>query len=239
MANKAAAVLIVVFLITVLIIAGGSHSNLNPFAEVTPEAVLTEAPTANVAAAATSEVTPEATTAAEATSEITAAAASTEQATAAVTPEATAVAQVTVEATSAATAASTSAATATAEATTEATPEATVTASSGTSAGLVGDAAHGQMIFEKGLNGAPACVNCHNRTTSGKVGFAIGPGLKGISDRATTRVDGLSAPEYIEQSIRSPGDYVVKGFQPIMYGQFAEKYSDQDIADLVAYLMTL
>jgi cytochrome c2 len=133
-----------------------------------------------------------------------------------------------------------------AQATAEATPEATAViltpesaTSESTEAALVGDPARGQDIFEHGLNGAPACVNCHNRANSGKVGFAIGPGLKTISERAAVRVEGLTAPEYIEQSIRTPSAFVVPGFQNIMYNKFAHDYSDQDIADLVAYLLTL
>lgn len=104
---------------------------------------------------------------------------------------------------------------------------------------LVGDPARGQELFQHGLNDAPPCSSCHNAAVSGKSGFAVGPGLKGIHERAASRVEGLTAPEYIENSIRNPADYLVAGYQPIMYPLFAEKYSDQDIADLVAYLMTL
>ena len=123
----------------------------------------------------------------------------------------------------------------------EATPEATATAEAtetGTLTGT-GDPLRGQQLFQHGLNDAPACINCHNPAAAGKSGFAIGPGLLGIRERAATRIEGVNAAAYIEDSIRNPGDYVVSGFSAIMYGLFAEKYSDQDIADVVAYLMTL
>lgn len=122
------------------------------------------------------------------------------------------------------------------EAMPEVTPEATVEA---TEVVLVGDPARGDEIFHNGIAPAPACINCHNPTVTGKNGFALGPGLKGISVNGSGRVEGLTAPQYIEQSIRHPGAYIVGGFRDIMYPNFATDYSDQNIADLVAYLMTL
>ena len=126
---------------------------------------------------------------------------------------------------------------ATPEATAEITPEATAEATAAVA--LVGDVARGDALFHHGRDGAPACSNCHSTTTSGKGGpLAIGPGLLGISERAATRVEGESAAEYVEDSIRHPGNYVVEGFSNIMYKDFARDYSDQDIADLVAYVLT-
>ena len=49
----------------------------------------------------------------------------------------------------------------------------------------------------------------------------------------------MTAEEYIEESIRHPGVYIVGGFRDIMYPSFGVDYSDQTIADLIAYLMTL
>jgi mono/diheme cytochrome c family protein len=125
---------------------------------------------------------------------------------------------------------------ATIEPTAEATPESTLEA---TAVVLVGDAARGDMIFHQGIAPAPACINCHNPNVTGKNGFALGPGLKGISTNAATRVEGLTSEQYIEQSIRHPSAYIVGGFRDIMYPNFSTDYSDQNIADLVAYLMTL
>lgn len=124
----------------------------------------------------------------------------------------------------------------TAEPTAEITPEVT----SAADLDLVGDAAHGDLIFHNGLNGAPACSNCHRTDVAGTSGpFALAPGLLGISERAATRVEGETAPQYIEHSIRHPADYIVQGFRDSMYANFAQDYTDQAIADLVAYLMTL
>lgn len=126
----------------------------------------------------------------------------------------------------------------TVEATAETTPEASGAARFPSQL-LMGDATHGQDIFEHGLNGAPACINCHSVNAAGKVGFAIGPGLRGIPEIATTRIADFSAALYLEDSIRYPNDFITPGFRGIMYADFAKNYTDQEIADLVAYLMTL
>ena len=116
-------------------------------------------------------------------------------------------------------------------------PTAEVTAEV-TEAVRVGDPLRGQEIFENGLNGAPACKSCH-MTTAGHSMFNIAPNLKGIAERAALRVAGMTAPQYIEDSIRNPAAYLVSGFHAAMYPDFGKDYTDQDIADLVAYLMTL
>ena len=68
-----------------------------------------------------------------------------------------------------------------------------------------------------------------------------GPGFEGLADRAATRVPGLSAEEYIRQSIVDPEAYIVEGNWPeneVMPTSYAEAYSEQDINDLVAFLMS-
>lgn len=129
----------------------------------------------------------------------------------------------------------------TAEATVSVTAEATVSVTAeATESLLVGDPVRGEDIFRHGLDGAPPCITCHNPTVTGRGAFfSIGPGLKGIHERAATRVEGLTAPEYIEDSIRHPANYLVAGFNPVMPSIFGEQYGDQDIADLVAFLMTV
>ncbi len=92
---------------------------------------------------------------------------------------------------------------ATAEITPEPTPEATAEATAAVM--LVGDAARGDELFHHGLNGAPACSNCHSTTTAGKGGMlAIGPGLKGIAERAATRVEGETAADMSRTASATP-----------------------------------
>jgi mono/diheme cytochrome c family protein len=105
---------------------------------------------------------------------------------------------------------------------------------------LVGDAARGENIFKRGVEGAPACANCHSTLlVGGSVGFAFGPNLQGIAERAETRVEGLSAVEYIRQSIVSPASYLAPGFSNRMFAYYADHLSEQQILDVIAYLLTL
>lgn len=99
-----------------------------------------------------------------------------------------------------------------------------------------GDAARGEDIFIHGVNGSPPCVTCHARTPGA---FTIGPVLQGVGERAGTRIAGTSAEDYLRQSILDPAAYLVPGFRNIMYNRFAEVFDDQDVADLIAYLLTL
>ena len=92
------------------------------------------------------------------------------------------------------------------------------------------DPAAGQQLFTK-----LACVGCH----STKDVRIVGPGLAGIKDRAGTRVAGLSARAYIEQSIRDPNAFVVEGFPPNVMPTTSGSLSAVEMQDLIAYLETL
>ncbi|NJL56335.1 cytochrome c [bacterium] len=84
----------------------------------------------------------------------------------------------------------------------------------------------------------PQCSTCHH-TAAGQYGFSIGPNLAGVAERAGTRVAGMSAAEYLRQSILEPHDYVVSGYRDIMYPDYSVQLTEQAIEDLIAYLLTL
>ena len=92
-----------------------------------------------------------------------------------------------------------------------------------------GDAGNGESLYT-----ANGCSGCHSTGTD-KI---IGPGLAGVLQRAATRVEGMSAEAYIEQSIRDPGAFVVSDFSNVMPTTF-DSLPDSDIQDLIAYLSTL
>ncbi len=98
----------------------------------------------------------------------------------------------------------------------------------------------GRAIFmgELKREGILPCSTCHYVEAHQRI--LVGPNMAGISKRAQVRVPDISAVDYLEQSIREPEAYMVDGF-PI--GTMNEKYdsrlSDEDVEDVIAYLMTL
>ncbi|HNB51985.1 MAG TPA: cytochrome c, partial [Anaerolineales bacterium] len=102
----------------------------------------------------------------------------------------------------------------------------------------VGDAKAGEALFNEAvIVDQPGCNTCHSLTPDTVV---VGPSLAGVATRAETRVDGVSAEDYIRQSILEPDAYVVEGFQPgVMVQVWAEKLTPEQVDNVVAYLLTL
>lgn len=126
---------------------------------------------------------------------------------------------------------------------TEATPTATslppVPTDSPVSANvsLPGDPAEGDKLFHTVQPAAGmACSTCHNTDTEKRL---IGPGLLNVGTRAASRVEGLSAIDYIHTSIVKPSAYVVDGYPDIMPKNWGTVFSEDQINDLMAYLLTL
>lgn len=87
---------------------------------------------------------------------------------------------------------------------------------------------------------AMACLGCHNanedQTDSNR--GPLGPHQGNLHETAPTRVDGLSAEEYVYQSIVEPGAYVVDGYTDgQMPMDFADKMTEEEIQGLVAWLL--
>ncbi|MGQ0605143.1 MAG: c-type cytochrome [Anaerolineales bacterium] len=112
-----------------------------------------------------------------------------------------------------------------------------------------GDPANGEA-----LSTANACVTCHvagvdpNAPLPGPSWLAANsPDGKGLADRAQERWQeagyagtAKSAEGYLVESILAPNAYVVQGFQPgIMPATYAALFKPQDLADIVAYMLTL
>lgn len=91
-------------------------------------------------------------------------------------------------------------------------------------------AAEGQRVFNKN------CATCHAVTGNTII---VGPSLAGIATRASTRVEGLSAADYIQFSILKPDAYIVEGFSNLMPTTFGTTLSGEQLDALTAYLMTL
>lgn len=93
-----------------------------------------------------------------------------------------------------------------------------------TPSGLIGDVARGERLFT-----SEACSACHSTGDNS----IVGPGLKGVSFRASER----GGDAYVIESIKDPSAVIVKGFNPVMPN--FSRLDDQEVADLVAYLNTL
>lgn len=98
-----------------------------------------------------------------------------------------------------------------------------------------GDAARGEHLFAQSVDGAPACSSCH--TLDGTSG--AGPSLQGYATVAAGRQSNTSAESYTFTSIVRPAAHIVSGYGNIMYSQYERRLSAQQIADLIAYLLTL
>jgi mono/diheme cytochrome c family protein len=95
-----------------------------------------------------------------------------------------------------------------------------------------GDATAGQNVFT-----AAGCAACHSLEPEVKV---VGPSLAGVATRAAARRPGYSAELYLYESMVQPNAYVVDGFQPdVMPRTFQETLTPQNLADLIAFLLTL
>ncbi len=80
------------------------------------------------------------------------------------------------------------------------------------------------------------CAQCHVLVPDTIV---IGPSLAGIAVRAESRVAGLDAQAYIEESILSPKQFLVDGFPDTMPTNFAKELTSEEFKGIVAFLMTL
>jgi mono/diheme cytochrome c family protein len=102
-----------------------------------------------------------------------------------------------------------------------------------------GDPANGESLYA-----SYGCVGCHGDPTS-EGSNAIGPWLGNIHQEGATRIDGISSEQYIYESILNPNDFIapvcVNGnpcSEGVMPADFGDRMSLQDMADLIAYLMS-
>jgi mono/diheme cytochrome c family protein len=89
----------------------------------------------------------------------------------------------------------------------------------------------GRQVFQE-----KNCGSCHR---IGSSGGSSGPDLTHIGTVAATRKPGTSAEDYIRESIRDPGAYIVPGYPDIMPRGLDRGLSADDFDDLVRYLLTL
>jgi mono/diheme cytochrome c family protein len=129
--------------------------------------------------------------------------------------------------------------------TTAAATEATTTASAVSDeqlavAAAVGDIAAGEELFEEPVAEMPdsvSCTSCHS--LDGK-DSPWAPGLAGISAVAADRVGGMSAVDYLGQSIVDPSAFRVDGeWRFAMPLRYSDALSEEQINNLIAFMLTL
>jgi mono/diheme cytochrome c family protein len=79
------------------------------------------------------------------------------------------------------------------------------------------------------------CAACHIDA----VAVGIAPSFEGLGQRAAVQREPLSAAEYIYESIIHPQAFVVEGFAGAMPQNYAQRLSDRQLGDLIAYLLEL
>jgi mono/diheme cytochrome c family protein len=101
-----------------------------------------------------------------------------------------------------------------------------------------GAAPAGEKLFKQTTIGTqPGCSTCHSLDSGVTI---VGPSLAGIGSNAGDRVSGLSAEEYLRQSILEPNAHLVEGFSAnIMPTTWEDTLTKEQLDDLVAFLLTL
>lgn len=104
-----------------------------------------------------------------------------------------------------------------------------------TLATLYGDPLAGQVLYD----GELACASCHIIS-----GGEVAPPTEGTFTRieetrlADPALGGYTPEQYLVESIVNPSHYVVPGYQNVMPNNFGERLTAQELADLVAYLLS-
>jgi hypothetical protein len=106
----------------------------------------------------------------------------------------------------------------------------------------VGDPERGRDIWETG--GAvivkPGRTYCHSIDGSELTGDSVrlAPSWLGISERAGHRIPGMSAEDYLRESIVDSSAFIVEGYEDRMHS-FRYELNEADLNSLIAFLITL
>jgi cytochrome c553 len=93
--------------------------------------------------------------------------------------------------------------------------------------------ARGRQVYR-----AMGCASCHEGSLF-NLFRPVGPPLGEIGLVGGKRIPGMSAEDYIRQSLIDPGAYLVPGYPDSMPRGQAQGLSPEDLAALVAYLASL
>jgi len=104
-----------------------------------------------------------------------------------------------------------------------------------------GDAATGEQVYKRvvdELGQRFGCASCHSLSEGGRTLLGA-PSFFGIAERAGTTREGYSAEEYLRESIVLPCEFLAaEQVICLMPRDFGERLDAQNVADLIAFLMT-
>jgi len=110
-----------------------------------------------------------------------------------------------------------------------------VAACGGGGEGTTADATAGEQVFVQ--DATPPCNTCH--PVEGEAN-GVGPSLAHIATDAATDKPGMTAEQYIRESITDPDVFVVPDFPAgVMPKTYGQQLSQQQLDNLVAYLLSL
>lgn len=100
------------------------------------------------------------------------------------------------------------------------------------------DPEKGEALFQQPLlAGAAGCTACHSLAPDVVL---VGPSLHGIATTAETRIPNVRPDNYLYLAITNPDQHIVDGYSPsIMPNVYATELTQEDINNLVSYLMSL
>jgi cytochrome c2 len=108
-----------------------------------------------------------------------------------------------------------------------------------------GDVATGEQLFGPISAGGFSCTGCHRLEELTEEFLETfpqiidAPSMFGIAERAGTTREGYSAEEYLRESIVLPCEFLAtEGPVCLMPRNFGERMDAQNVADLIAFLMT-
>jgi cytochrome c553 len=120
-----------------------------------------------------------------------------------------------------------------------------VTACGGGQGAPTGDAARGKALYEQtAIGSAPGCSTCHSNQPGVRL---VGPSFAGLATEAEQTIKSAdykgsakTVEDFLHESIVNPGVYTAEGYpEGVMYQNYAKELSGQQIADLIAYIMSL
>ncbi len=110
---------------------------------------------------------------------------------------------------------------------------------------IVGDLSRGKEIFEQtGTLLTPNCDTCHtvepDVVKAGSPAYLWAQTSAETIKKSTYTGQATTVEEYLRESILDPNLYIAEDYVGgIMYAKYSERLSEQDIADLIAYILSL